>query len=83
MTNPNAKSSTKPDKIRVNITVDSELLEKAKTKLSLFGGKLSTLFNAYLSEFVKTMSKSPIEDASRIDNKLKALEGRLRKLESK
>ena len=42
------------NKVRVNITVDGELLEKAKTKLHLFGGKLSTLFNAYLKDFVKT-----------------------------
>ena len=41
------------EKIRVNITVDKDKLEKAKTKLNLFGGKLSTLFNAYLSEFVE------------------------------
>lgn len=83
MINPNMKSRANQNKIRVNITVDSELLKKAKTKLSLFGGKLSTLFNAYLSEFVKTMDKSPIEDASRLDYKIKALEERLKKLESK
>jgi len=43
-------------KIRVNISVDKELLEKAKTKLETFGGKLSSLFNAYLADFVKSLS---------------------------
>ena len=47
----------KHKKVRVNITVDAETLEKAKTKLRLFGGKLSTLFDAYLRDFVASMEK--------------------------
>jgi len=47
-------------KIRVNISVDKELLEGAKKKLHLFGGKLSTLFNAYLKDFVDSMNKKSL-----------------------
>ena len=53
-------------KIRVNITVDSELLDKAKKKLHLFGGKLSTLFNAYLSDFVDSIDVNLIKSTLRI-----------------
>lgn len=69
------------EKIRVNITVDKELLKKAKKKLNLFGGKLSTLFNAYLSEFVKSMSVSPSKTHSDLMEKIKELEGRVKSLE--
>jgi hypothetical protein len=69
------------DKTRVNITVDSALLKKAKTKLNLFGGKLSTLFNAYLREFVETMDKEPYSQRKEIDIKFRELEKRLDKLE--
>jgi hypothetical protein len=65
-------------KIRVNITVDKDTLEKAKTKLNHFGGKLSTLFNAYLNDFVSSMGK-PDADLSK---KVKELESRISKLES-
>lgn len=65
------------EKIRVNISVDRELLEKAKGKLNLFGGKLSTLFNAYLSEFVKSIDKI----SSGNYEKIKELDGRLSKIE--
>jgi len=68
-------------KIRVNITVDKALLEKAKTKLELFGGKVSTLFNAYLNDFVKTMDKG--NPNKEMVKKLEELEDRLRKLEKK
>ncbi|MBS3091063.1 hypothetical protein J4217_01275 [Candidatus Pacearchaeota archaeon] len=72
---------TKNMKIRVNITVDKESLEKAKTKLNLFGGKLSTLFNAYLNDFVESMNKNnPNKELSR---RIKELENRLKKLEHK
>ena len=47
-------------KIRVNVTVDSELLKQAKKKLGLFGGKLSTLFNAYLTDFVKSVYEKEV-----------------------
>ena len=68
-------------KVRVNITVDKDKLEKAKTKLNLFGGKLSTLFNAYLSEFVESMDKKI--DSGDFSKKIKDLESRIKKLESK
>jgi len=72
-----------PDKVRVNITVDKDKLEKAKKKISLFGGKLSTLFNAYLSEFVESMGKEPAKTHSELSSKMRDLEGRLKKLERK
>ena len=71
----------KKEKIRVNITVDEELLEKAKTKLNLFGGKLSTLFNAYLSEFVKSIEKMPSENHEELEKRVKELEKKLKKIE--
>ena len=70
------------NKVRVNITVDGELLEKAKTKLHLFGGKLSTLFNAYLKDFVKTMNEKNIK-SEEILLKLRELENKIKKLESR
>ena len=69
-------------KIRINITVDKERLDKAKTKLGLFGGKLSTLFNAYLSEFVETMGKEPYESRKELNRKLKEIEYRIKRLEN-
>jgi predicted ribosome quality control (RQC) complex YloA/Tae2 family protein len=71
------------NKIRINVTVDKEKLEKAKTKLGLFGGKLSTLFNAYLSEFVESMEQKPYENRKEIGRKLNEIENRLKKLEEK
>jgi len=70
------------EKVRVNITVDKDKLEKAKKKLHLFGGKLSTLFNAYLDEFVKSMDRK-IESEGDLSQKFKDLERRVKKLESK
>ncbi len=70
-------------KIRVNITVDSALLEKAKKKLHLFGGKLSTLFNAYLQDFVDSMNKDYAENQKELINRIKELESRMKKLEEK
>jgi len=70
-------------KIRVNITVDKANLEKAKTKLNLFGGKLSTLFNAYLADFVESMDKKGDENIKIINGKIKELEDRIRKLENR
>jgi hypothetical protein len=69
------------EKVRVNITVDKKLLEEAKKKLGLFGGKLSTLFNAYLSEFVKSIDKKA-ESKSDFGDKIKNIEKRLEKIES-
>ena len=72
---------TKDKKIRVNITVDGELLDKAKTKLNLFGGKLSTLFNAYLNDFVESMDKN--NPNKELNKKITELESRLKKLEDR
>ncbi len=69
-------------KQRVNITVDKELLDKAKSQLRLFGGKLSTLFNAYLSDFVESMSHSPAKSNTLL-KRISELENRIRKLEDK
>lgn len=66
------------NRIRVNITVDKNLLNNAKTKLDLFGGKLSTLFNAYLRDFVESMDK----DFGSSQKKIKELESRIKKLEN-
>ena len=68
-------------KIRVNITVDRELLEKAKKKLNLFGGKLSTLFNAYLSDFIKSSELEPSKNYKDLEEKVKELEARIKKIE--
>ena len=70
-------------KVRINITVDKDKLEKAKTKLGLFGGKLSTLFNAYLSEFVESMEKEPYSRNKELERKLHEIESRLKKIEGK
>ena len=69
-------------KLRINITVDKDKLIKAKTKLGLFGGKLSTLFNAYLSEFVESMEKEPYGNRKELERKLKEIENRLKRLEN-
>ena len=70
-------------KVRVNITVDKDLLNKSKKKLDLFGGKLSTLFNSYLRDFVTSMDKKYNEDSRVKEEKIKELEERLKKLEKK
>ena len=70
-------------KLRVNITVDKELLDKAKKKLGMFGGKLSTLFNAYLSDFVESIDKNVSKKHEDLENKIEELEKRLKKLEGK
>ena len=70
-------------KVRVNITVDAETLEKAKKHLSLFGGKLSTLFNAYLGEFVASREREPSADMKSLQQRLLSLEHKMQKLEVK
>ena len=70
-------------KVRINITVDKELLNKAKTKLNLFGGKISTLFNSYLYNFVESIDKKPGEDYEKIEVRTKELETKIRELEKK
>ncbi len=69
------------NKIRVNITVDEEMLEKARKKLYLFGGKLSTLFNSYLRDFVSSIDKNFSEDKKFIYDKIRDIEERLKKIE--
>ena len=71
------------NKIRVNISVDSDLLKKAKTKLGMFGGKLSTLFNAYLSDFVKSMEEKPSGNYEELKAKIRELEEKFEKIENK
>jgi len=71
------------DKVRVNITVDRELLEKSKKQLKLFGGKLSTLFNAYLDDFVKSVDISPTREHADLVSRIKELEQRVKVLEKK
>jgi len=73
----------KNNKVRVNITVDAMNLEKAKTKLKYFGGKLSTLFDAYLEDFVKSIGKSHSQTQEDLKRKIKELEERISKLERK
>ena len=70
-------------KLRINITIDEELLKKAKKKLGMFGGKLSTMFNAYLVEFVKSAEKAPNAEHDKFIEKIKELEDRIKKLEGK
>jgi hypothetical protein len=70
-------------KIRVNITVDGEMLDRAKSKLHLFGGKLSTLFNAYLSDFVESIGKKPEGNYKELAEKNKELEERIKKIEER
>ncbi|MAE49268.1 hypothetical protein CMI48_00405 [Candidatus Pacearchaeota archaeon] len=71
------------DKVRVNITVDKKNLVRAKKKLHLFGGKLSTLFNAYLEEFVDGIDAKVGEDGKVLREHVEELEKRLQKLEGK
>ncbi len=70
-------------KIRVNITVDKELLEKAKKKLGLFGGKVSSLFNSYLRDFVTSIDRNYNDNQKIINEKIKELEEKINKLEKK
>jgi hypothetical protein len=70
-------------KVRVNVTVDKRLLNKAKKQLDMFGGKLSTLFNAYLRDFVTSVDKRYNENKKGLDEKFKEVEERLKKLEKR
>ena len=70
-------------KVRVNITVDKATLEKAKTKLNLFGGKLSTLFNVYLNDFVESMDKKGDENIKELNEEIKILRERVERLEKR
>ena len=70
-------------KIRVNITVDRENLDKAKTKLKFFGGKISTLFDAYLADFVSSMDKDAGKGHEELQRKVKELEERISRIEKR
>ncbi len=56
----------------INITIDKDLVNKAKAKLELFGGKFGTLLHGHLADFYKEVGA-----------RLKSLEVRLAKLEKK
>ena len=77
----NIKIKNDKKKIRVNISVDKDVLDKAKKKLGLFGGKLSSLFNSYLNDFVETIDKDLKEGNKELKNKIDELEERINKLE--
>lgn len=77
----NIKKKEDKRKIRVNITVDKELLDRAKTKLEMFGGKVSTLFNAYLNDFVESIDKN--NPNKELTKRIEELEERLKKLEKR
>ena len=70
----------KSGKVRVNISVDRDKLNKAKTKLKFFGGKLSTLFNAYLDDFISSINNQPGEKSriSDLEDRVKMLEEKLK-----
>lgn len=70
-------------KIRVNLTLDADNLEKVRKKIHSYGGKLSSLFDLYLSDFVKSMDKEIVDKNLELNNKITELEDRLRKLENK
>ena len=60
----------KKEKGNINISIDKDLLNRAKSKLELFGGKFSTLLHGHLADFYKEVGA-----------RLKSLEARLAKLE--
>jgi len=76
------KSKNDRRKIRVNITVDKDKLERAKTKLRLFGGKVSTLFNSYLNDFVDSID-AKYESKKSMEARVLDLEKRLKDMEKK
>jgi len=69
-------------KMRVNITVDKDLLDKAKSKLNMFGGKVSTLFNSYLRDFVNSMEKNYSDNYREQEKKIRELEDKIKKIEN-
>jgi uncharacterized protein involved in cysteine biosynthesis len=70
-------------KVRVNVSVDEDLLSKAKKKLDLFGGKVSSLFNAYLADFVESMDKGIDVGKKELSKKMIELEERIKEMEKK
>ena len=73
----------KKNRKRINISVDAELLDKAKKKLNMFGGKISTMFNAYLTDFVSSMEKNYSSNQKSFEKRINELEKKLDKLEKK
>ena len=67
-------------KVRINITIDEKLLRQTRKKLGLFGGKISTLFNAFLDDFVKSVENKIGQ--KEFAEKVKELEKRMDKIES-
>ncbi len=70
-------------KVRVNVSVDGQNLNKAKKKLKFFGGKLSTLFDAFLEDFVKSSELEVGREHGKLVEKMKELEDRLEMVEGK
>jgi len=70
-------------KTRVNVSVDKVNLEKARKKLKFFGGKLSTLFDAFLEDFVKSSNLDVGREHEKLVEKVKELEDRLVMVERK
>ena len=69
--------------MRVNVSIDKSLLYKAKKKLDLFGGKLSSLFNAYLNDFISSYEEPEYAVKKDLKQKIKELEERISKIEGK
>ncbi len=72
----------KDKKIRVNISVDKSLIDKAKKKIEFFGGKLSTLFNAFLKDFTNTIGNIDSNSLIQIKIKIDEFDQRLKKIET-
>jgi hypothetical protein len=70
-------------KVRVNVSVDKGNLEKARKKLKFFGGKLSTLFDAFLEDFNKSADLDVGREHEKLVEKVKELEIRLERVEGK
>ena len=49
----------------------------------MFGGKVSTLFNAYLRDFVNSMDKTPTKNQETLIKRVKVLEDKVKRLEKK
>ena len=71
------------NKVRINITVDKRNLEQARRKLGLFGGKVSSMFNAYLNDFVKSASVGASSGFEELSEKIKELERKIREMEKR
>ena len=70
-------------KTRVNVSVDKSNLDRARKKLKFFGGKLSTLFDAFLEDFVKSSELDVGREHEKLVDKVNELEKRLERVEGK